>query len=152
MSMSAALPLRASLINDSLPRLPLRESLQGISPGWANIFIEIPILRVFETAAGLQLTMAQSLPWSKFLLASNQTLFLALQMELDSSMTSLTDPPFSWNIRQAIYWSKTFWQCLTFENVDIQLRTSMKDNHNDLTIKSDSGQHSQFLRCFSAYY
>ena len=36
------------------------------------------------------------------------------------------------------------WNCLHFR----QLRTWLQDNHCDLTIKSDTLQHSQFLRCF----
>ena len=37
-SIRAALPLLAStFINDSFPKLPLRESVQGINPGWGNI-------------------------------------------------------------------------------------------------------------------
>ena len=38
------------------------------------------------------------------------------------------------------------WNCLHFR----QSRTWLQDNHCDLTIKSDTGQHSQFLRCFSS--
>ena len=36
------------------------------------------------------------------------------------------------------------WNCLHFR----QLRTWSQDNRCYLTIKSDTGQHSQFLRCF----
>ena len=36
------------------------------------------------------------------------------------------------------------WNCLHFR----QSRTWLQDNHCDLTIKSETGQHSQFLRCF----
>ena len=36
------------------------------------------------------------------------------------------------------------WNCCHYR----QLRTWVHDNHCYLTIKSDTGQHSQFLRCF----
>ena len=50
------------------------------------------------------------------------------------------------NLQMAI--PEKLWNCWHFW----QLRISMHDSHSDLTKKSDTGQHLQFLRCFTCIF
>ena len=55
-------------------------------------------------------------------------------------LMTIFDDIFWWQFFMTIFYDNFLWQFLTIENL-------VSDNHAYMTIKSDSGQHSQFMRC-----